>query len=165
MLDRENNQENDNSQIQNNFSQSNIDNIKQQIAEINNQIEKYQKRVEKTPKVEIKLKDLQRDYQTVKNRYENMLAKKLDAEMAEELEKRQKGEQFKVIDSAIPPKTPFKPDVRTLGLMTLVLGLGIGGGLSYLRESLDPAFYTADDAENQLGRKVLVNLPWEESKE
>jgi uncharacterized protein involved in exopolysaccharide biosynthesis len=94
-----------------------------------------------------------------------MLAKKLDAQMAEELEKRQKGEQFRVIDSAIPPETPFKPDMRKLGLMTLVLGLGIGGGLSYLRESLDPAFYSAEDAENYLGRKVIVTLPWEDSKE
>lgn len=142
-----------------------IDRYEDQIAEVKKQIEKYQERVERTPKVEMKLKDLQRDYQTVQNRYQNMLAKKLDAQMAEELEKRQKGEQFRVIDSAIPPETPFKPDMRKLGLMTLVLGLGIGGGLSYLRESLDPAFYSAEDAENYLGRKVIVTLPWEDSKE
>mgnify|MGYP000506428245 CR=1 FL=1 len=142
-----------------------IDRYEEQIAEVKERIEKYQQRVEQTPKVEMKLKDLQRDYQTVQKRYEDLLAKKLDAQMAEELEKRQKGEQFRVIDSAIPPETPFKPDMRKLGLLTFVLALGLGGGLSYLRESLDPAFYTAEDAENHLGRKVLVTLPWEGSKE
>ena len=163
LAQQENNKDENSLQIGSDFNQSNINSIKNQIAEINEQIEKYQKRVEKTPKVEIKLKDLQRNYETVKERYENLLAKKLDAEMAEELEKRQKGEQFKVIDSAIPPRLPFKPDVGKLGFMTLVLGLGMGGGLAYLRETLDPAFYTAEDAENQLGRKVITSLPWEET--
>jgi uncharacterized protein involved in exopolysaccharide biosynthesis len=113
----------------------------------------------------MQLKDLQRDYETVNKRYHNMLAKKLDAQMAEELEKRQKGEQFRVIDSAIPPEAPFKPDMRKLGLMTFLLGLGFGGGLAYLRESLDPAFYSPDDAETHVGRKIIVTLPWEDSKE
>ena len=136
-----------------------------QLAEVRERIKDYQHRVERTPKVEMQLKDLQRNYQTVQKRYQDMLAKKLDAQMAEELEKRQKGEQFRVIDSAIPPETPFKPDMRKLGLMTLLLGLGFGGGLSYLRESLDPAFYSAEDAESQLGRKVIATLPWEDTKE
>ena len=164
VLNQQDNQYSNSLQMESSFVQSNINNLKEEIAETNEEIKRYQRRVEKTPKVEIRLKDLQRNYETVKQRYENLLAKNLDAQMAEELEKRQKGEQFKVIDSAIPPKTPFRPHTGRLGLMTLVLGLGIGGGLSYFRESLDPAFYSAEDAESQLGRKVLVSLPWEDFK-
>jgi len=144
-------------------TESRIKRYREHISDIQAKIQKYQERLEQTPKIEMQLKDLQRNYDTVKKRYENLLSKKLDAEMAEELEKRQKGEQFKVIDSAIPPRTPFQPDVQKLGFLTLVLGLGIGGGLSYLRECLDPAFYSAEDAERQLGNKVLVDLPWEDS--
>jgi polysaccharide chain length determinant protein (PEP-CTERM system associated) len=142
-----------------------IDNYERQIKEIREKIDKYQTRVEATPKVEMQLRDLQRDYKTVDQRYHEMLSKKLNAQMSEELEKRQKGEQFRVIDSAVPPSAPFKPDVRKLGFLIIVLGLGFGGGLAYVRESLDPAFYSQEDVEKVLGRRILVTLPWEESKE
>ena len=146
-------------------TQTRIDRYEQQISQIKEQIKRYKQRVEETPKIEMQLKDLQRDYDTVNKRYQNILAKKLDSRMAEEVEKRQKGEQFKVLDAAIPPSVPFKPDMRKLGFMTFLLGLGLGGGMAYLRESLDPAFFSAEDAESYLGRKIIVTLPWENSKE
>jgi polysaccharide chain length determinant protein (PEP-CTERM system associated) len=141
-----------------------IDSYEERIGEVRNAIRIYQARVEETPEVELQLKDLERDYETVKNRYQNLLSKKLDAQMAEELEKRQKGEQFRVIDSAVPPEQPFKPDMRRIALMTVVLGLGLGGGLAYVRESLDPAFYSVQDLEGALGQKVLISLPWEDKR-
>ncbi|MFP3982503.1 MAG: GumC family protein [Desulfurivibrionaceae bacterium] len=135
------------------------------IGELKDQIEFYKNRVEKTSEVELKLNDLQRDYESVRERYKNLVSKKLNAEMAEELEKRQKGEQFRVIDPAVAPATPHTPNVAMLMTVALVLGLGMGGGLAYIREVLDPAFYTPEEVENSLGVDVLVSLPFVDKKE
>jgi len=139
--------------------QARIAQYEKQIGQVKAEIEKYQQRVEQTSEVELKLKNLQRDYETVNDRYQALLSKKLNAQMAEELEKRQKGEQFRVIDPAVAPEKPFKPDIQKIMLMAAVLGFGLGGGLAYVRESLDPAFYSAEEIESYLGTKVLVSLP------
>ena len=81
--------------------------------------------------------------------------------MSEELERRQKGEQFKVLDSAIIPEKPVKPDVKRVMLIALLAGLGIGCGLAYLREIMDGSFYSTEDLEAFLGAKVLVSIPFE----
>ncbi len=144
--------------------QARIRDYEKQIQETRQEIQKYKERVEKTSEVELELKDLQRDYETVRERYQSLLAKKLNAQMSEELEKRQKGEQFRVVDPAIAPDQPFKPDIRKILLMSLVLGLGMGGGLAYVRETIDPAFYTPEEVETYLNTKVAVSLPYVDSK-
>ncbi len=135
-----------------------------QIRELKSEIKEYQARVEQTPEVELELKNLQRNYGTVRGRYSDILSKQLSAEMSEELEKRQKGEQFRVIDSARPPGRPFKPDVKKIMVMAAMLGFGLGGGLAFVRETLDPGFYTVEEVESSLGAKVVVSLPLVEKK-
>lgn len=137
----------------------NIQGLEAQIREVEKEIKAYQERVEKTPQVELAMTKLLRDYQTVRQRYDGLLSKKLDAKMAEQLEKRRKGEQFRVLDPALKPVKPFKPDPVKIMLMALILGLGLGGGLAYLREILDPCFYSPEDVESFLGVPVMVSLP------
>ena len=139
----------------------NIESYQKKIREIKNKIQVYNNRIERIPKVELDLTKLTRDYSTMRSRYQSLLQKKIDARMAEELERRQKGEQFKVLDSAIIPEKPFKPDVKKVMLLALMAGLGIGCGLAYLREIMDGGFYSTEDLEAFLGAKVLVSIPFE----
>ena len=134
----------------------------QKIQELKKQIKEYEQRVEQTSEVELELKNLERDYAAVNDRFQNLLRRKLEAEMAEQMERRQQGEQFRVVDPAIAPERPFKPDMNRIMVMALALGLGLGGGLAYLRESLDPAFYTPGELEEQLQVKTVVSLPFVE---
>ena len=143
---------------------SQIQNYEQRIGTVKQKLRTYNARVERTAQVEMELRDMERSYATVQGRYQDLLNRKLNAQMAEELEKRQKGEQFRIVDPAIPPGSPFQPDVRKIGLMTVVLGLGMGCGLAYVRESLDPALYSAQEVESILGTKVVVSLPQVEKK-
>jgi uncharacterized protein involved in exopolysaccharide biosynthesis len=143
--------------------QARINNYEQKIEELTDEIDQYRERVEATSKVELQLKDLERDYAAVNDRYQALLSKKLSAEMSEEMEKRQKGEQFRVVDPAVAPSLPFKPDVQKIMIMALALGLGLGGGLAYLKESLDPGFYTQEEIEAYLDTEVVVSFPIVES--
>lgn len=147
-------------QVQQEQMQMRLTEYKKKMQELRKQIAVYEQRVEQTSEVELELKNLERDYAAVNDRYQNVLRRKLDAEMAEQMERRQQGEQFRVVDPAVSPDKPFKPDKPRVMAMALVLGLGLGGGLGFLRESMDPAFYTPKELEYQLHTKVVVSLPY-----
>jgi len=133
--------------------------LKQEVAKTQHQIKIYQKRVEDTPKREQELLALNRDYENLKELYHSLLNRKLEAEIAVSMEKKQKGEQFKVLDPAKVPERPIKPDiVKVLGV-TLVLGLMLGGGLAYLVEVMDTSFKDPEEVEKELGLPVLLSLP------
>ena len=138
---------------------ANIESYKNQIREVEKQIQLYKDRVERTPQVEMAMNNILRDYQTVRQRYDNLLSKKLDAKLAEEMERRKKGEQFRVLDPAIKPPKPFRPDAMKVMAIAFALGLGLGGGLAYLREMLDPNFYHPEEVESLLEVEVIVSLP------
>jgi len=75
------------------------------------------------------------------------------------MEKKQKGEQFRIIDPAKIPSSPIEPDVRKIILLTLAIGLGLGGGLAFLKENMDTSFKMPEDLEEELQLPVLVRLP------
>jgi hypothetical protein len=88
-----------------------------------------------------------------------MVQRKLDAEIAVNMEKKQKGEQFRVIDHASLPQKPISPDVRIMFLASLAAGLGIGAGLVYLLDFLDHSIKQPKDFEDEFGLSVLVSIP------
>jgi uncharacterized protein involved in exopolysaccharide biosynthesis len=102
---------------------------------------------------------LLREYESTKATYETLLKKSQEAQQAENLEKRQKGEQFRVIDPARVPEKPFSPDIPKTLLIGLLAGIGGGFGLAFLKEQTDRSFHEPGDAEIALGLKVLATIP------
>jgi polysaccharide chain length determinant protein (PEP-CTERM system associated) len=123
------------------------------------QMTQYRDRIENTPIREQAMVLLARDYTNTRDSYQTLLKKSEEAQQAENLERRQKGEQFKVIDPARFPEKPFRPDVPKIILFGLLLGLGFGFGLAFLREQMDQSFRDAEDLETTFGLRVLANIP------
>ena len=123
------------------------------------QIEKYRARIEQTPAREQDMASLLREHQSTKETYERLLKKSQDAQQAENLEKRQKGEQFRIIDPARTPEKPFSPDVQKIFLIGLLAGIGGGFGLAFFREQFDRSFHDSGDVEVTLALKVLATIP------
>ena len=69
----------------------------------------YQKRIEDTPKLEQEFSLLNRDYDLLKANYQSLMDKRIQSQMAENLEKKQQGEQFKILDPARYPEKPVRP--------------------------------------------------------
>ena len=136
-----------------------IDRLSRGQANMKDQIALYQRRVENVPKREEQMSTLLRDYSLLQENYQSLLDKKIQAQLAENLEKRQKGEQFKILDPATPPMYPFKPDKKKFFALAFALALGFGGGLAYLREYMDRSFYKVDDIEQFLGFPVIATIP------
>jgi polysaccharide chain length determinant protein (PEP-CTERM system associated) len=136
-----------------------IKNLKGEIKKTQSQIGYYQKKVEETPKREQELLSLNRNYDNLKEIHSSLLNRKLEAEIAVSMEKKQKGEQFRVIDPAKIPIHPVKPDMKRIIMMVLALGLGLGGGFAYLMEMMDTSYKTPDEVEQELQFPVLVSMP------
>jgi len=136
-----------------------IKSLREDKEKTTNQIEKYRERIEGGPKIEQMFVDLRRDYKQASNSYQSLLNKKLQAQLAENLERTQKGEQFKILDPANLPQEPYKPNIPKILGMGIMLALGLGVGLAFLREYLDPTFWTINDVETQLELPVLVSIP------
>jgi uncharacterized protein involved in exopolysaccharide biosynthesis len=91
--------------------------------------------------------------------YQSLLDKKLQAQMAQNLEHKQQGEHFKILDPARLPEKPIKPDRNKILLIGAFMGLAMGFGLAWFRESMDQSFHTVSDMESYLGITVLATIP------
>ena len=136
-----------------------IKTLKVEIPIIRSQIERLQTKVEETPKREQELLTLNRDYENLKGLYESLLQRKLEAKIAVSMERKQKGEQFRVIDPAKVPAEPVKPSMRKLMLLTLLLGICLGLGLAFLVEAGDKSYKTPNELENDVKLPILMTMP------
>lgn len=119
----------------------------------------YQARIENAPIRELGLSAMTRDFSNLNETYQVLTKKNTEAQQAENLEMRQKGEQFRIVDLARVPEKPFKPDRRKAVLIGLLLSIGAGLGMTFVREQMDRSFRDSEDLEVTLGLRVLANIP------
>jgi len=133
--------------------------LEAEIARGNQEIRDHQRRIEATPRREQELLTIKRDYENIKASYSSLLNRKLEADIGVNMEKKQKGEQFQVIDVARLPQKPVSPDLPKLFMITVVAGLGLGAGLVFLLETMDTSVRRLDNLEEEIGLPVLAMVP------
>jgi polysaccharide chain length determinant protein (PEP-CTERM system associated) len=122
-------------------------------------INEYQARVEAAPTRESELVALTRDYDTIQKSYASLLAKREDSQIAANLERRQIGEQFKILDPARLPEKPASPNRPLINALGALAGLGIGLGLAILLEYKDTTLKSDNDVAVTLMLPVLASVP------
>jgi polysaccharide chain length determinant protein (PEP-CTERM system associated) len=124
------------------------------------QINLYQGRVALSPAVEEQYKSLTRDYDTALKFYQDLLAKRSASEMASDLERRQQGEQFRLLNPADMPESPSFPNRLLFAGGGLAAGLGLGMGIALWMELRDKSIRTESDVTAVLDLPMLVSVPW-----
>lgn len=119
----------------------------------------YQARLEAAPIRESELTELMRDYDTLKQMYQTLFVKKFDANIAADLERRQVGEQFRVLDPALVPERPFSPNRLKLNAMGVFLGLLLGLGMVGALEFTSATLKTEEDIRSVLALPVMATIP------
>jgi polysaccharide chain length determinant protein (PEP-CTERM system associated) len=122
------------------------------------QINEYQARVEAAPLVEQQLASLQREYDLQKTQYSDLVAKRQQAAVSEDLERRRAGERFQVFGAATWPKTPYKPNLLRIMLGAVMAGLFLGGLAAIGREFLDRSVHDARTLQQDYDLPVLGEI-------
>ena len=130
-----------------------------QQEELQKEIRSYQSRVQTSPLVEEQYKALTRDYQTALSFYNDLLAKKTQSAMATDLERKQQGEQFRVMDPPNLPEKPTWPNRTLMAFGGLGGGLALGFGLAFVIEMRDKTLRTDQDVAFYLQLPVLSQIP------
>lgn len=90
---------------------------------ITKDIANFQGRLTSIPVREQEIAQLTRDYENFKNTYHSLLDKQTSAEMATDMERREKSERFTLLDPARVPEEPFKPNRPVLDGLGSVFGI------------------------------------------
>jgi polysaccharide biosynthesis transport protein len=119
----------------------------------------YEQRVENVPRRQEEFQALSRDYDTTKQRYETLLKRYEEAQLAESLEQGKKVEQFRILDSAMPPRDPAAPDRLRILIMGFIAALGLAAGAVMAAEKLNTAFHDLDDLRAFVSSRTVVRVP------
>lgn len=131
----------------------------EEIAGLNRQIAMYQRRLENTPKREGELALIARDYDTTRQSFQTLLAKRNEATVAADLEQRRQGEGFRILEAASMPERPAGPNRVRLFLVGLVLALGAAAVAVVLAENIDTSFRRVDEVRSTFAVPILSTIP------
>jgi polysaccharide chain length determinant protein (PEP-CTERM system associated) len=123
------------------------------------QIAQYDSRISALPARESELASLTRDYETLQKMYTDLLSKREQSKVAANLERRQIGEQFNVLDPARLPERPFSPNRPVILAGGLALGLLIGFAFAGWFEYRDRSLRCHADVRAALDLPVLGEIP------
>ena len=136
-----------------------LSSVKDRRRRLAEHLKEFEYRVEQTPSREQDMMILMRDYENMQKNYQALLDKRLNAHVAENLEKRQKGEQFRVLDPANLPQKLDKPNRLLIMVLGLLGGCGLGVGLAIGLDQLNPTFKRREEVEMLPGIRVLAVIP------
>jgi len=119
----------------------------------------YDQRLQQTPQVEREYLDLTRDHEASLQRYREIRAKQMQADIGEELEKDRKAERFSLIDPPQLPERPSSPNRTAILLLGLVLSVGGGVGSAAVLEGLDDSVHGSRALAGLVDVPVLAVIP------
>jgi polysaccharide chain length determinant protein (PEP-CTERM system associated) len=119
----------------------------------------YRAKVEASPSRQTELVALTRDYETLQRQYRTLLENYEDSKVAANLERRQIGEQFRILDPARVPERPFTPNRLLIGFGGWAAGLAAGLLLVGWLEFKDRSLRSPEDIDLCCTVPVLAVLP------
>jgi capsular exopolysaccharide synthesis family protein len=110
---------------------------------------------------EFQLASLEREVQTNRQLYDMFFSRFKETSAIDHLQ----STIARVIDPAVVPSVPVRPQKTRIILTALAFGLFLGVVLAFLLEYLDNTVRTSNEVESKLGAPLLGILPWIENKD
>jgi polysaccharide biosynthesis transport protein len=134
--------------------------LDEQVAKLRARSLEYQKDVSLAPQVEQQYRELSRDYDNSRIKYQEIRSKQSEAKTAQNLETDRKGERFTLIDPPLPPEEPVSPNRRLIFIAGFILSGGLAAGVLWLLETLDSSVRSRFDLLSLTGVPPLALVPY-----
>jgi succinoglycan biosynthesis transport protein ExoP len=127
--------------------------------ELQAKLDNYEKRMAQSPEVERQYRAMAREVEASQLKYQEILAKQTEAQVAQNLESERKGEKFTLIEPPEAPEKPVSPNRWVIAIGGLVLAVGLGFGAVVAREMLDASIRGPGDIRQLLQIPALASIP------
>ncbi|MRR55611.1 MAG: chain-length determining protein [Deltaproteobacteria bacterium] len=114
--------------------------------------------LQQMPAVRAELERLERERDTQKAFYEQLVTRQGQSEISKQLEVQDKATTFRIIDPAVAPNRPVSPDRVKMIMMGILAGLAAGFGICLLLDKMDNSVKSVD-ALKVFGLPVLAAIP------
>ena len=130
--------------------------LHKQQHDIEQQVAAYQHKVDAVPLREQQLTELTRNYEMSKQHYQSLLDKTFSAEMAADLERKQQGERFTILDAAQVPEKPYKPQRAILMVGSVLVSILIMAAVLIVKDMLNGAVKSEQQLKELLPAGTLI---------
>jgi succinoglycan biosynthesis transport protein ExoP len=137
-----------------------IQSLSTKRIELQAKISQYEILIKRAPNVEKNYQPLLRDYSNTTVKYQDIRSKQREAAVSKNLEQKQKGERFILIEPPALPIDPVSPNRTAILLLGLVLAAGAGVGFALFKEAIDVAVHGVRELTAIMGAPPLVSIPY-----
>jgi len=123
-----------------------------------NEVARLRRLVDTIPQVEAELNRLDRDYDVVKAKHQQLLQQLETANIGEDVSRSIDEIQFRIINPPFADNTPIGPNRPLFQSAVLLFAFGAGGALAFLMNQLKPTFVGSRSVTEVLGIPVLASV-------
>lgn len=137
----------------------------QELALMQERMETIQEVMAGAPAVAETLDAMEREYHHLFESFQDFSNRRLEASVQADLERRQLGEQFRVLEAAFLAPEPTSPNRPVIVIIGIIFGLAMGAGIGIVLEAADASIHDARQLQASFNLPVLVAIPeiWLES--
>ena len=132
------------------------------VAELQVRVAEYEKRVKtltdqvnNVPVIEAELKQLDRDYQVIATKHQDLLARRESAKLGEDVEQTASDVTFRVIDPPFVPSKPSEPNKLLLNSLVLLFSIVAGAAVALLASLIKPVIVDQQSLVKLTGLPLL----------
>jgi len=137
-----------------------MDALTQQTAKLRARSEELARNISLSPQVEQQYRELTRDYDNTRLKYQELRSKQSEAKVAQNLEADRKGERFTLIEPPLPPEEPVSPNRTLILIAGVILSGGLAAGVLWLLETFDSSVRGRFDLMKLTGVPPLALVPY-----
>jgi polysaccharide chain length determinant protein (PEP-CTERM system associated) len=132
--------------------------LQEQLRSEQRDVSRLKADVDKIADVETEMKQLNRDYSVVSDRYQELLRRWETLQSKRRLDPVTDRVQFNIIEPPFAMATPVAPNRPLLLAFVMVLALGAGGAIAFGLDQLKPVFYHRRTLSQVTGLPVLGSV-------
>ncbi|MBT1450634.1 chain-length determining protein [Glaciecola sp. XM2] len=115
-----------------------IASLKVREADYVSKIEDLQSKIDLVPQIEAEGQSRNRNYDIIKDKYEELLARKESADLTQRADASSNDLQFRIIQPPLAPQEATGPNRMIFYTVVLIVGFGVGGGVAFLLSQITP---------------------------